>query len=333
MQEEQTHDSILDSYIPNRPSVMKTITTIPNISDHEGAILVDSDLAPAYFKEKTHKTFIFAKANWSKMKEDASTFISVFLESPSESTIDENWEKINDHFISSMAKHIPSRTTSWKQHQPCITHGMTKGTRKKYSMYRKAMKSGNPEHMSAFWDYKKQTAKEVKKAKVRYVNEHVLGELEDGNTKVFYRYIKSLKMDNIGLPPLKSANTLVTSALGKATILFNEFSSVFTCEDITLIPRLGPAQYKIEEVVAHKPGVRKLLLCLKPHKASGTDQIPNWVLKELAWELSPALTALYNQSLTSRCIPKDWSRALISPVYKKDNVLEAGNYRPSPSLQ
>ena len=181
--------------------------------------------------------------------------------------------------------------------------------------------------MSAFRDYKIQSAKEMKKAKVRYINERVLGELEDGNTKPFYRYIKSLRMDNIGLPPLRSTNTLVTSAPDMATILLNEFSSVFTREDTTFIPWLGPAQYKIGEVVAQAPGVRKLLLSLKPHKASGPDQIPNRVLKELAWELSPALTALYNQSLTSGCIPKDWSRALISPVYKKGNVHEASNYR------
>ena len=54
-------------------------------------------------------------------------------------------------------------------------------------MYREARKSSNPNHMSAFGDYKKQTAKEVKKAKVHYVNKRVLGELEDGNTKPFYR--------------------------------------------------------------------------------------------------------------------------------------------------
>ena len=86
----------------------------------------------------------------------------------------------------------------------------------------------------AFRDYKKQTAKEMTNAKVRYVNERVLGELEDGNSKPFYRYIKSLRMDNIGLPPLKSTNTLITSALDKATILLNEFNSVFTHEDTIL---------------------------------------------------------------------------------------------------
>ena len=134
-------------------------------------------------------------------------------------------------------------------------------------------------------------------------------------------------MNSIGLPPLKSANTLVTSALDKATVLLNEFSSVFIREDTTFIPWLGPTQYKIGEVVPQETWVRKSLLRLKCHKASGPDQIPNRVLRELAWEISPALTALYNQSMTSGCIPKDWSLALISPIYK-GNVHEASNYRP-----
>ena len=187
----------------NIPSLVKTITTIPSTSDHDGAILVDSDIVPAFSKKKPCKTFVFSKANWSKMKEDPSTFVTSFLEALPETSVDENWEKIKGHLTSSMAKHIPSRTTSRKQHQPWITHGMKERTWKKHRMYRKARKSGNPDHMSAFWDYKKQSAKEMKKAKVRYVNERVLGELEDGNTKPFYRYIKSLRMDNIGLPPLK----------------------------------------------------------------------------------------------------------------------------------
>ena len=217
MQMEPTRqDSVLDLYITNKPSLMKTITTIPSISDHDGTILVDSDIVPAYSKKKPRKMFVFAKTNWSKMKEDASTFVTSFLEALPETSVDENCEKIKGHLTSSMAKHIPSRTTSRKQHQPWITHGMKKRTRKKHRMYRKARKSGNPDHMSAFQDYKKQTAKEMKKAMVRYVNERVLGELEDGNTKPFYRYIKSLRMDNIRLPPLKSTNTLVTAALNKA---------------------------------------------------------------------------------------------------------------------
>ena len=125
MQKEPTRqDSVLDLYITNRPSLVKTITTIPSISDHDGAILVDSDIVPAYSKKKPRKTFVFSKANWSKMKEDASTFVTSFLEALLETSVDENWEKIKGHLTSSMAKHIPSRTTSRKQYQPWVTHGM-----------------------------------------------------------------------------------------------------------------------------------------------------------------------------------------------------------------
>ena len=178
--------------------------------------------------------------------------------------------------------HGEAHAFPYHQSEPAPTMDHTWHEEKDWKEAPYARKSGNAYHMSAFRDYKKQTAKEVQKDKVCYINERVLGELEDGNTKPFYRYIKSLRMDNIVLPPLKSANRLVTSALGKATILLNEFSCVFTREDTTLIPWLGPAQYKIGEVVAPEPGVWKLLLRLKPHKASSPDQLPNQVLKELA---------------------------------------------------
>ena len=264
------------------------------------------------------------------MKEDASTFVTSFLEALPETSVDENWEKIKGHLTSSMVKYMPYHQP---EAAPTMDHSWHEEKDPKEAPHvQESQEERQPDQMSAFRDYKKQTAKEVKKAKVRYVNERVLGELEDGNTKPFYRHIKSLRMDNIELPPLKSTNTLVTSALDKVTILLNEFSSVFTREDTIFIPWLGPAQYKIE-VVAQEPGVRKLLLCLKPHKASGPNQIPNRVLKELAWELSPALTALYNLSLSSGCIPKDWSRALISSVYKKGNIHELATIGQCPLLQ
>ena len=75
-------------------------------------------------------------------------------------------------------------------------------------------------------------------------------------------------------------------------------------------------------------GIRKLLLKLKPHKASGPDRLPNLVLKELAWELAPILSSLFNKSLSSGILPDDWTHAFITPVFKKGDVHDAGNYRP-----
>ena len=133
----------------------------------------------------------YGKANWPKMKEDASTFVRSFLESLSEMSMDENWEKIKGHLTSSMVKHITSRTTSWKKHQPWITHGIWRNGPERSTAYtRKPGRAATPTPCQPFRITSSRWQKEVKKAKVCYVNEHVLGELEDGNTKPFYRYIK-----------------------------------------------------------------------------------------------------------------------------------------------
>ena len=130
------------------------------------------------------------------------------------------------------------------------------------------------------------------------------------------------------MAPLKDGPALETSAQKKSEILLQEFNSVFTREDLESIPWLGPAKSKMEDINVTSEGVKKLLLDLKVHKASGPDRIPNRVLKELATEITPVLTTLFNQSLSTGTIPHDWRSALVTPVFKKGNVHKASNYRP-----
>ena len=54
----------------------------------------------------------------------------------------------------------------------------------------------------------------------------------------------------------------------------------------------------------------------------------NCVLKEHSAELSPAITALFRQSLDTGTLPQDWTNAIITPVYKKGSIHSAANYRP-----
>ena len=64
-------------------------------------------------------------------------------------------------------------------------------------------------------------------------------------------------------------------------------------------------------------GVTKLLHSVKPFKATGTDGIPPFILKELSNELAPVFTLFSQASLTQRTLPTDWKRAFITPVFKK----------------
>ena len=71
-----------------------------------------------------------------------------------------------------------------------------------------------------------------------------------------------------------------------------------------------------------------LLQSLNHSKASGPDEIPARLLKNLATELTPAITEIFRQSVLTGALPESWKQAWISPVYKKGNRNDPANYRP-----
>ena len=86
----------------------------------------------------------------------------------------------------------------------------------------------------------------------------------------------------------------------------------------------------ISNLLISEGGILKLLKGLDISKASGSDQIPNKILRELAIHLAPVLISLFNQSLLSETLPSDWKTANVTQVFKKVNRSLASNYRPIP---
>ena len=72
----------------------------------------------------------------------------------------------------------------------------------------------------------------------------------------------------------------------------------------------------------------KLLQKLNPGKACGPDLLPARVLKELASEISPLLTTIFQKSLDTGYVPKDWRTANVTAIFKKGEQFKASNYRP-----
>ena len=75
-------------------------------------------------------------------------------------------------------------------------------------------------------------------------------------------------------------------------------------------------------------GVASLLANWDPRKASGPDGIPARLLKELANDLAPLLTLIYQASLQQGCIPDEWKKALINPIYKNGDRSSPASYWP-----
>ena len=67
----------------------------------------------------------------------------------------------------------------------------------------------------------------------------------------------------------------------------------------------------MNDIAVSKDGVIKLLKGLNPSKALGPDELHPRVLKELATELGPVFAHLFQQSIDTGEIPKQWSLANI----------------------
>ncbi|PIK47844.1 hypothetical protein BSL78_15289 [Apostichopus japonicus] len=78
--------------------------------------------------------------------------------------------------------------------------------------------------------------------------------------------------------------------------------------------------FTLEEV---EEAVKKL----KNNKACGCDRISAEVLKEGGPLMNRMLLKVINKAWSDREVPEDWSRGLVTPVYKKGDKLDPANYR------
>ncbi len=60
----------------------------------------------------------------------------------------------------------------------------------------------------------------------------------------------------------------------------------------------------------------------------GPNQLAPRALKELAVEIAPILTVIYQKSIDQDALPGVWRKANIPPIFKTGDIAMAGNYRP-----
>jgi len=74
--------------------------------------------------------------------------------------------------------------------------------------------------------------------------------------------------------------------------------------------------------------VKALLKAINPKKSCGPDNLPNWILKEFADDLSPVTTHLFNASYHEGIVPAIWKSANVVPVPKSAGSSDVSNMRP-----
>ena len=243
------------------------------------------------------------------------------------STCNKPADKIQDYLESILQEHVPSKLSSSRFNQPWFNTTTTRACRKKARAYKKARRSNKHRDWLRFRRLKKEAQAACRQSYNNYLTNIICS--DPGNNKRLGALIKAKRCDQTGVAPLKEGNLLHSDPKTKANILNRQFSSVFTNDETSDLPDLGPSPHPtMNNIEVNCAGVIKLLRNLKPHKATGPDGVPAMLLKELAEEIAPAITLLFQASLDQGTFPPAWKKALVVPVFKKGSRSSASNYRP-----
>ena len=208
--------------------------------------------------------------------------------------------------------------SSTRRHVPRMNRSILRLCRRKQCFYREARKDHKDRSWEKYKACKRDCIRQLRRARSGYISNIIGAAFEENNTKPFWKFVKSCKNDSPGVAPLKRQGVLHSDSATKAEILNAQFKSVFTKEDLTSIPGLDGNPFpSINNIMIAVSGVEKLMSNIKPHKASGPDNIPCRLLKELAPELAPCLSSIFQESLISGLLPKDWKQARIAPALRR----------------
>ena len=133
--------------------------------------------------------------------------------------------------------------------------------------------------------------------------------------------------------PLKGTNNdLISEDQEIAEILNTYFCSVFTEEINEEIPQphifLEDQNKFLSAILISEEDVTQAIDKLKVNKSPGPESIYPRVLKECKNNLVKPLVYIFNKSLETGEIPNEFKLANVTPIFKKGDKSEPGNYRP-----
>ncbi|CAG2240290.1 unnamed protein product [Mytilus edulis] len=213
-------ENLLDIVLTTNPSLIKTSTNAPGISDHD-MIITDCDTKPHYQSKRPRKCYIYSKAKWEDLHEELDTLSTKSKDmNQNNATVQELWDTFKYELYVNLDKNIPSKLIRSKTSLPWINHKIRKMFKKKTRLYQQAKRTKN---WSNYRHFQKECKRQVRKAEWEYINNTIMEGLENQQSKPFWKYIKSRKQDNIGYMRLRSG-----------LICTHEISSLRKASDRTL---------------------------------------------------------------------------------------------------
>lgn len=320
---------LLDLFITSHPSLVQKCYTCPPIglADHD-VLAVNTLLRPTPQKKLTRTVYDYKKANWDSIQSSLTQFKDSFFKTCNNNSVEDNWNNFKSSIFSAMDESIPKKQLKTKPDVPWMTNEIKRMIRKKHRLYKRIKQSNDQNLKEQFKELRITVRNKLHSSYYKYLNS-MLDPETDTASKSFWKYIKSRKQDTMNIGTLRASGRVADTPGEKATMLNEQFTSVFTKETNSDLPDLGPSPHQsMPNINISVNGVIKCLERLNEKKATGPDKIPITILKKFSKTIAPVLAFIYQQSLNTGEVPSDWKNANVVPIYKKGDRTKPENYRP-----
>jgi hypothetical protein len=247
-----------------------------------------------------------------------------------EKSCEDAWECLHNRIQEAIEKFVPKSKPPGKKTKPkWMTPELQEKIRKKQTAYRKYMNTREGADYQKYSKLRNQVKWLCRKAVRDHEREIARG--AKMNTKAVFSYAKKRMKTKSGVADLtRTDGSTATKSAEKAEVLNEFFSSVFTREDKTSIPQAPELTYEepLLYLTISAEEVVKQLQKQNPNKATGPDNIPPRLLKELAEVLGDPIAMIMNKSIQEGQLPTIWKKAHVVPIFKKGKKNVPGNYRP-----
>jgi len=236
-------------------------------------------------------------------------------------------EKINyvvQHFVPVRNRRSKSRRPPW------MTKAVMCEIRKKRKLWKVYKSSRADDAQDRFNNQVIVVRRLISSAKFAF-EKNLASSIKD-KPKAFFGYVRSKQRVKDSVGPLRNvdASSLVSDNQAMADVLNDFFASVFVQEDGSLlVPEPGGEnEFSLSSVVFTEGEVEKRLVCLGLTKSPGPDAVHPFLLKSFASVLASPISIIFQRSLDEGVVPSDWKCANVTPIFKKGDRSQAGNYRP-----
>ena len=242
---------------------------------------------------------------------------------------EEIWNVFKEIIHSLVNLYVPSYVKSGdSRNVPWCNPTLKRMSRVKKRMWKIYKRTQSRQHLIEYRSYSKETKIYARKCRSKYEKRKFQN--KSVKSKEFFNYIDRRTKSRSGVSSLNTDSGLVSNDIQKANALNIHYSNIFTRDNgvIPNLPERMPSS-SFSNVLISDETIIKAIKKLNPSGSYGIDDISPLMIKNVFPYLIKPLKYLFNVSLQTGCLPSDWKKGIICPIYKNTSQPhECSSYRP-----